>query len=123
MTWTYNGDPSESPEAEVHFLLGDTDTLDQQITDEEISFALTQSGQNTKVAAILCCRVLMAKAAKKVDYKLGPETVNASDRYDHYAKLYKELVGDSISSFAAPSADIPTTGNVFSVGLHDNHMG
>lgn len=41
MTWTYSGDPSTSPKDEVRFLLGDTDTNDQLIQDEEIEYLLT----------------------------------------------------------------------------------
>jgi len=49
MTWTYGGAPGTTTSATrrdaVRLLVGDTDTTDQQITDEEIAFGLSQASE------------------------------------------------------------------------------
>jgi hypothetical protein len=41
MVWSYDGNPGDNPKDEVRFLLGDTDSADQLLSDEEIYYLLT----------------------------------------------------------------------------------
>ena len=42
MTWTYSGNPSSTERDAVRFLVGDTDTNDQLLSNEEIDYLVTQ---------------------------------------------------------------------------------
>ena len=42
MTWSYSGDPANSTNDSIRFLIGDTDTNDRLITNEEIAYIVTQ---------------------------------------------------------------------------------
>jgi hypothetical protein len=60
MAWSYN--PSNlgtDTDAErlnvVRYLVGDTDVNDQQVQDEEITFALSQVGDNVLFRRFFCC--------------------------------------------------------------------
>lgn len=124
MSWSYSGDPSSSDLDLVRFLIGDTDTNDQQVTDEEINYMLGIYGSPYAAAYNLCVN-LMAKYARQVDYTIGPESVKASQRYKNYQSLAQALKDQSMSANAAPSFDDPTQrdGNkypIFDVGMHDN---
>lgn len=91
MTWTYGGTPGSSTAAErrdsVRYLVGDTDTSDQQTTDEEISFALTQASNNVYGAASIVCRAIAAKYARLVSTSFDSVRIQYGERQDHYEKL------------------------------------
>lgn len=90
MSWTYLGDPSASQTAQVRFLIGDTDTTDQQLQDAEIAWLLTQS-PNTYRAAAAACDGLSAKYARKADIGSGPFKGSFSQRAKAYATLATRL--------------------------------
>lgn len=91
MTWTYGGAPGTTTSATrrdaVRLLVGDTDTTDQQMTDEEIAFALSQASEDIYNASALLCRALSGKYARLVDTSV--ESVSSS--YSQRAKQYAEL--------------------------------
>lgn len=91
MTWTYGGAPGTTTAATrrdaVRLLVGDTDTTDQQITDEEIAFGLSQASDDIYNASALLCRALAGKYARLVDTSV--ESVSSS--YSQRAKQYAEL--------------------------------
>lgn len=91
MTWTYGGAPGTTTSATrrdaVRLLVGDTDTTDQQMTDEEIAFALSQASDDIYNASALLCRALSGKYARLVDTSV--ESVSSS--YSQRAKQYAEL--------------------------------
>ena len=67
-------------------MIGDTDTNDQQLTDEEIDFWIDNSG-GTMFAAAKSCRSLAAEYARRVDKSIGPAALSASQRQKHYGDL------------------------------------
>lgn len=119
MAWTYSGDPSESKLDTVRFLIGDTDADYALLTDEEINFTLELCNDNTSNAAIMSCEGLVAKAAKAVNYSIGPEKVAASDRFKQYQALLKSLV-ERVGVFTSAPSMQEATYNGITVGLHDN---
>lgn len=54
MTWTYSGNPGASLLDEVRFLIQDTDTTNQQLQDEELSYLIGSYGDpySAAVAAV-----------------------------------------------------------------------
>ncbi len=90
MTWTYNGDPSTSDRDAIRYLVGDTDTTDQQTTDEEIAWILTEE-PNVYFAAARAARTISAKFARKADKTVGDLSIKYSQSRDHYDMLAKDL--------------------------------
>lgn len=85
----------------VRFLLGDVDTNDQLITDEEITALLTVV-PTIVYAAAACADALAAKYARQVDSTNIEISVSASRRSEAFAALAKRL--------RAMPADTMTTG-------------
>jgi hypothetical protein len=91
MTWTYDGTPGTDTAAKrrdaVRVLVGDTDTNDQQIQDEEIEFALSQNSKNVYFAAAQTARMIMGLYSRRVDSDLEGVSADYSDRIEHYRRL------------------------------------
>src|SRR5262245_32119154 len=103
MTWTYNGNPSSSTLEAVRFLIGDTNTSDQQLQDEEISWLIDQNNDDAYAAAIACCRTLAAKYARLADVRFGDAAESASQKSKAYLELASSLSAQatlSVSPFA-----------------------
>lgn len=102
-TWTYSGDPAASDLDAVRFLIGDTDSDDRQIGDEELLY-LISTRSSVYSAAALACRTLAAKYARETDRQVGDLRISASSRQQHYHDLAKQLAveagEDGISPFA-----------------------
>lgn len=92
MTWTYDGDPSANDRDEVRFLVGDTDTTDQLVSDEEIAYAVADQNSN-KLAAAYICEAIAAKFARDVDVRVGRAAEDASQRYKQYKELAAKYRG------------------------------
>jgi hypothetical protein len=98
MAWSYSAAALNTTTASgrlnaSRLLIGDTDTNDQQLQDEEINFALTENGNNVYLASAYCCRLLASKYARLVDTQLdGALQAKFSDRSKHYNLLYAQLV-------------------------------
>ncbi len=93
MTFTYSQNPGNSTAQQrkdaVRILVGDTDENDQQIQDEEIVFALSQTSNNVYSAGALVCRLIAAKYARLVDTTVDETGIRA--RYDQRQKSYRDL--------------------------------
>lgn len=70
MSWTYSGNPSSSTLDEVRFLCGDTDTTNQLITNEEITYLITQYPDATTAAA-MALDALASKYSRMADKQVG----------------------------------------------------
>lgn len=122
MAWTYSGDPSTSPKDLARFYCGDTDSNAPLLSDEEINYQVTTRGSAQAAAPIICVSI-MAKLARQVDYTIGPERVQASQRFKAYKELVAQLRALWISSNAAPSWQEPISGTptpIFDIGMMDN---
>jgi hypothetical protein len=73
-------------------LIGDTDTFDQQVRDEEVTFALAQSNNNVYKTGAWLCRVLAGKYARSVDTEIsGALKESGSQLSQHYETLADTL--------------------------------
>lgn len=96
MAWTYDETNLVTTTAAgrlnvVRLLIGDTDTNDQLIKNEEITFALAQANDNVYFAASWSARTISAQFARRVTTKMdGALSANYSD----LAKQYKALSDD-----------------------------
>lgn len=97
MTWSYDetslGTSTASERLNsVRFLVGDTDTNDQQVQNEEITFALNQNGDNIYYSASFVARTIASKYARYVDTDLdGQLSESYSDLQEHYKSLANTL--------------------------------
>lgn len=77
----------------VRFLIGDTDMSDPIVQDEEITFALAQSGENIYKAGAFLCRSIANKYAREVDIDLDGQLAveGMSDLADKYLSMAQSL--------------------------------
>lgn len=66
MAWTYSGDPGSSTRDEVRFLIQDTDTAEQLLTDEELDY-LISVWTDAYAAAVAAVSALIAQASRQVE--------------------------------------------------------
>ena len=64
MTFTYSGNPGDSALDEVRFLIQDTDTNDQLLSDEEINYLLDAYNDDAFGAAVAAVTSLIAQASR-----------------------------------------------------------
>ncbi len=102
MTWTYSGDPATNARDSVRFLVGDTDTNDQLVSDEEIAWTNNQvTGSDTATTDLytVAYRVMIAIASKfsrLANQAIGDMRVDLSQKADNaraQAEQLKQLAG------------------------------
>lgn len=97
MAWSYDPTDLDTTTASgrlntVRLLVGDTDTLDQQVQNEEITFALSQNGDNVYYSAGWTARTISSQYARKVNTNLdGALKADYSDLMKHYSTLADNL--------------------------------
>ena len=97
MAWSYDPsnlttDTTSGRLNTVRLLLGDTETLDQQVQDEEVIFALGQSNNNIYYAAAWLARTIASQYSRKVNTSLdGALSADYSDLQKHYTALAENL--------------------------------
>jgi hypothetical protein len=142
MSWSYsvtdlNTTTSSGRLNSVRLLVGDTDTSDQLVQDEEINFALAQANNNVYYAASWTCRAIAAKFSRMVDTQLdGALQANYSDRAKQYQQLASQVEaqgkktsgkslgafggGISVSDVSVANSDTDRVKPAFSIGQFDN---
>lgn len=109
MTWTYSGDPGDSARDAIRFLIGDTDTNDQLLSDEEIAWVNAQaSGTTTSLdavydAAAQCAMTIATKLGREADKQIGDLSVSLSQR----AAAFRQSAVD-LRAMAARHTSVPT---------------
>lgn len=95
MAWNYDSAPGTSTadgrRDAVRLLIGDTDTNDQQIQDEEITFALDEASDGVYQAAAIVARAIAGKYARRVDTDFETVSASYSQRHKHYLDLAARL--------------------------------
>jgi len=99
MTWTYGGDPDANARDAIRFLTGDTDTNDQLLSDEEITWVNKEvTGSTTATtglydAAARCCISVASKFSRLADQAVGDLKVSMSQKAKAYRLQAEELAG------------------------------
>lgn len=97
MAWSYDPTDLNTTTAtgrrnSVRLLVGDTDTTDQLVQNEEIVFGLAQANDNIYYAAAWVCRTISAKFGRMVDTTLdGALSANYSTRVKQYQQLASQI--------------------------------
>lgn len=112
--WTYDNAPGTDTAAgrrdAVRLLIGDTDTNDQLLTDEEIAFYLSEANDRTYYAAAASAKAIAAKYARLVTNSIDSASVNLSDRMAHYDKLSMKLEREAKTKGSA--LGVPVAGGI-----------
>lgn len=135
MTWTYSGNPGSSTRDEVRFLIQDTDTNSQLLSNEELDYLITSYGEAYS-AAVAAVGVLIATASRAVQESktVGDLSISKSEgaRLQQWQALMVSLQNERFRRFpAAPVVNanvlLPTDerdeeneGSDFVVGQMDN---
>jgi hypothetical protein len=97
MTYTYNETNlvTTTPSGRlnvVRLLVGDNDSTQPQMQDEEVTFALSENNNNVYFSAAFCARLLASKYARMVNTQLdGALEAEYSDRIKQYTILAVQL--------------------------------
>jgi hypothetical protein len=139
VSWTYDATVLSDASATgrrniVRLEIGDTDTHDQQLQDEEIDYFLGVTSDDTTLAALRSVEALIARYARQVTVTQGPASFGAQERVSHYERLrgiLRQRValsapwyagGRSQSEKAALAADTDAVQPAFRIG-QDDHPG
>ena len=106
MTFTYIPSSSLStPLGQIRLLIGDTDSDDQQLQDEEINYAITlENGRSTQYCAARACEFVASFYARQVRTQVGHLRVEAETKYSHYLELAEQLRRRAAITDCAPVA-------------------
>lgn len=93
MTWSYSGNPGSSDKDAVRFLVGDTDTNDQLLSNEEIDWVILQAGDSQYQAAHDAAYAIASKFSRMATSKsVGDLSLSYADRAKAYFDLANELL-------------------------------
>lgn len=106
--WSYTGNPDARPIDMVRFLIGDTDSENQQLNDNEITALLTQGSGDANRAAVFACRSLATKYAAKADYSRSVGGLSISTQYGATADRYLKLAATLAAQGDEQDPPIPT---------------
>ena len=133
MTFTYvsTGGTDSVTRDVVRTYIGDVDSSDPLLTDEQIALAISEAGNATSAAA-LCADWISATFARKSDKTVGDLQIRYSQRFTQYRELASMLRrgvaltalpyagGISISDKATREADADRVEPAFEVDMLDN---
>lgn len=97
MSWTFTNDPENVPRDALRSAIGDTNTNDQQLTDEQLAYLLGRHDDNIIEAAIEACAQLAAKYARDAAEAVGDlqqQLFQKSQNYLSLAREYRKQLND-----------------------------
>ena len=111
MSFSYEGTPLTKINDEVRFLLGDTVEQKEQVSDEEIAYALDKESNRAHHAAARLADGLSGKYARESSIRTGSITTGKGSLAKHFSDLAMRL-----RQAIAPTAFIS---NLTDKGVHD----
>ena len=107
MAWSYDPTDLDTTTASgrlntVRLLVGDTNTDDQQVQNEEVTFSLSENGNNVYYSGAWVARVIASKYSRQVTTQLsGALSADYSDLAKQYQALADNLEYQGKTSGAA----------------------
>lgn len=89
MAWTYTGDPGSSAKDEIRFILGDIDSTDPQLSDEEINYMLSQNSDVINRTVLGLFDVLLLRYGRIVSESVGSVSIQYNQRYQAWIDMRK----------------------------------
>lgn len=118
MSFSYSGDPSASALDEARFLLGDTNSSEPIMQDEEILYIIDNYPEGSNVLKYQLFSRAATLFARDIRRSLGPQTEDPTSRLDYFkeqAEYYKKLI--AIGGVSIPKLAYPKT---FRKGMMSN---
>lgn len=115
MSFTYN---VSNNIGKVRLLIGDTNSGDVLLEDEEINTFLTEYG-NVKIAASHAAMAISAKFSRDADKQIGSLRISLSIRAENYKNLSKEIKQNTSSILTAYVGGISKSDNADNKGNVD----
>lgn len=105
MSWTYDlTQIATNILYQVRLLIGDTDSTDEQLQDEEINYFVSVEGQSPYKVAIACTQAIIGKYSRLVDQSAADLRLSYSERLKSYKGLLEELKMKQTTKAAVPWA-------------------
>lgn len=104
MTWTYSGSPGDSTKDAIRFLVGDTDTNNQLVTNEEIEYAVATYPKPASFPPYEAAAMVATTIAGKFSGKQSKTVGNLSIKYEEQYRKYTEMA-DRYSKIARDGID------------------
>lgn len=120
MTWSYTGNPATSAIDAIRNLVGDTLATDQQLQNEEITWALGENGTGLGTilspytdaqiyeAAVLCARMVRSRYVRRITKTIGDTKFD----YTSLMKQYDALINDLVKQARRHSSPVPYVGGI-----------
>lgn len=102
MTWTYDATSITTDLAKVRRNIGDTNTNDQGLTDEEINSFLVDDGLSVDAATLRSAQALYAKWVRDVDRSNLGMSANRSQKLQHLRDLIDNYLAPRVRRRATP---------------------
>lgn len=131
-SWTYSGNPSISAKDQVRFYLGDTDSANPEIMDEEILWAINLRGNNWGATA-LCALALATKYSRLTSISADGVSQGLNQKapafrliaaeYQRKEAIYRAtptLGGVSISDMRMVLSNLDRVPDIFRLAINDN---
>jgi len=90
MSWTFDSTSLSTSLSQVRLLIGDTNTNDQLLTDEEVNFFYSERS-DIRLAAIECCSAIIGKLSRDIDRSNLGQSATRSQKIQHYKDLMERL--------------------------------
>ena len=93
MSWSYSGDPTDSYVDAVRFFVQDTNTDDQLLSDEEISFLITHWSEYDSMifVAAMAAETIASRFAREITVSADGVSVGTNELQQKYLGLAKQL--------------------------------
>ena len=132
MSWSYTADPLNNSVDELRLLIGDTNSSDPQLQDEEIQYFLSKYSSVSQ-ASVAAVTNLIAKYSRLADETTAELSIKWSQKAQAYRRL-KDDLSDPVTSSSPLSfgggisnLDIDTRranadrfDETFKIGMHKN---
>lgn len=136
MSWSYSGDPRDSVLDQARFLAQLTDDTNQRVTNEELTWLLSENGDDPYAAAAAAASRVAAQYADQADKSVGDLSISYSQRASQFAELAGALEkekksnaafrvapyagGISVTDKDAERTDTTRSSPFAWIGMHDN---
>lgn len=117
-TWSYSGNPTNSLRDACRFVIGDTDSTNQLLTDNEVDWLLVQWEGNIYTAGAEGCVAISGRFTAKADYSRSVGDMSISTQYQRQAESYlnrADHLREQADKYGQPTPVFytDTSGNVF----------
>lgn len=118
MSWNYSGNPASSPVDELRFVIGDTNSAEPIMQDEELQYLITEYGKNRNMLMYQAFVRTATLFARDIKRSLGPQSEDPTERL----KFYRDQANDYKAKLNVAGISVPTFNypKVFHKGMHSN---